>query len=65
MVFLNCAVESYVDVKAKLGNRMIRPKRVSAHWAESSVLMLEDIFDLRIIYNFGIASASFIIREML
>ena len=29
-------------------------------WAQSSVLLLGDIFDLRIIYNLGIISASLI-----
>ena len=64
MVFLNCAVESYGDVN---GNRMIRPFWKSLNfamlllaWAESSVLMLGDNFDLHItrIYNFGITSES-------
>ena len=38
MVFLNCAVESYGDVN---GNRMIRPKTVSA--PESSVSELVEL----------------------
>ena len=40
--------------------RIIRTCNVCqrATWAESSVLMLGDIFDLRIIYNFFIISAS-------